>query len=257
MKSILVSGAGSGIGQAISVKLAQLGWSVILMGRHEKSLNETLDRLDHSDAHHVAVADIRDHQSINKALESTQLSSLNAVVANAGIGGENKYGAEDRWSDILDTNLTGTYYLVNEALPLLKASKEKLRKAAPQNIILISSVLARLGVPQYSAYCSSKAGLLGLMRSWASEFASDNILVNALCPGWVETEMATDGLKTFAEATDKTVEQIYDEQMQNVPLGKMSQPEEIADFIAFLLSDTQTSITGQTFDINNGALMPS
>ena len=174
------------------------------------------------------------------------------VVANAGLGGENHYGPEDRWQEVIDTNLTGTYQLVEEALPFFAPET-----ASYRHIIVISSILARLGVPGYTAYCASKAGLLGLTRSWAAMLASQKVLVNAICPGWVSTDMAQQGLQTFAEDSGKSYEAVYAEQISQVPLGKMSEPDEIARLVGFLLSDQQTSITGQTFDINNGALMPS
>jgi len=111
-------------------------------------------------------------------------------------------------------------------------------------------------VQGYSAYCASKAGLLGLTRSLAAEYSGEKILVNALCPGWVNTDMAQEGIEGFADALKITKEQAYQEAMKQVPLGKMSEPEEIAQFIGYLLSEQQTSLTGQTIDINNGALMP-
>ena len=95
------------------------------------------------------------------------------------------------------------------------------------------------------------------MRSWAVELASENILVNAICPGWGKSEMAVQGLQTFAQNSGQAYDKIYQEQMAQVLLGKMSEPEEIARLAKFLLSKNQMSITGQTFDINNGALMPS
>ena len=122
--------------------------------------------------------------------------------------------------------------------------------------MILSSILARLGVPGYSAYCASKAGLLGLTRSLAAEHSGEKILINALCPGWVNTDMAQEGIDGFAEALNITSQQAYQEAMKQVPLGKMSEPEEIAQFVGYLLSAQQTSLTGQTIDINNGALMP-
>ena len=111
-------------------------------------------------------------------------------------------------------------------------------------------------MPRYSAYCASKAGLLGLTRSLAAELAQDKILVNALCPGWVDTTMAHEGLRAFSEALKISKEEALKKAMNDVPLGKMSKPDEIAQFIVFLISNAQTSITGQTLDINNGAMMP-
>lgn len=111
-------------------------------------------------------------------------------------------------------------------------------------------------MPGYSAYCASKAGLLGLTRSLASELAKEKILVNAICPGWVNTKMAHEGLQAFADALSISKQSVYETAMQEIPLRKMSEPEEIAYMVNFLISDAQTSITGQSLDINNGALMP-
>ena len=246
---ILVSGAGSGIGRAITITLARADYPVLLLGRNKAALAETLSMLDEPSKHASLVADMRDAGAIKTALKEIA-PVLGGVVANAGLGGENHYGANDRWSEIIETNLTGTYQLVREALPYFASKDDGYRQ-----IVIVSSILARLGVPGYSAYCTSKAGLLGLMRSWAVEFAAENILVNAIAPGWVSTEMATQGLETFAESAGKSYEEIYAEQMSVVPLGKMSTPDEVAELVRYMLS--QTSMTGQTVDFNNGAIMPA
>lgn len=247
--TILVSGAGSGIGRAITRTLAEADYPVLLLGRRKDSLEETLSMLEEPAKHKIIVADMRDAGAIKKAMKEIN-PVLHGVVANAGLGGENHYGDGDRWGEIVETNLTGTYQLVREALPYF-ADKD----TGYRQIVIISSILARLGVPGYSAYCASKAGLLGLMRSWAIEFAAEKILVNAIAPGWVSTEMATQGLETFAESAGKTYEEIYAEQMADVPLGKMSEPAEVAELVRYMLS--QTSMTGQTVDFNNGAIMPA
>ncbi|MBU2377001.1 MAG: SDR family oxidoreductase, partial [Bacteroidetes bacterium] len=147
-------------------------------------------------------------------------------------------------------NLTGTYNFVNAFLPNLTLSKNKVK-----HILITSSVLARLGVVNYTAYCASKAGLLGLMRSWAMEFAPKNILVNAIAPGWVDTDMAQQGLQGIADGIGISKAEFFDMAMQSVPLKKMSQPQEIADLVSYLLK--QKSITGQTIDINAGSVMNS
>lgn len=252
-KTYLVSGAGSGIGRATAVALAQQeGNSVVLLGRNKEKLQETLGLLAHKSNHLVVSADLRKPQDLKRAFAEIELSSRNlaAVIANAGVGGENKYGPEDRWSEVIETNLTGTYSLVNEALPALLKGQEEFK-----HVVIVSSILARLGVPGYSAYCASKAGLLGLMRSWSSEWASKKILVNAICPGWVETDMARTGLEKMADNGKRSYDAVKAEQMSMVPLRKMSQPEEVAALVNFLISGQQVSITGQALDINNGALM--
>ena len=250
-KTILVTGAGSGIGRAIAQRLSKNNYPLILLGRNQDKLEEARNSLESPEKHQCISCDIRLPKDIANALEKSKINSLYALVANAGIGGENRYLSNDRWHKIIDTNLTGTYNTIQECLPYLKKNKAPFKK-----IVILASVLARLGVPGYSAYCASKAGLLGLNRSLAIELTQDKILVNALCPGWVDTEMAQEGLRAFAETFNISKEKAFEQAMNDVPLRKMSEPDEIAQFTSFLISDAQTSITGQTLDINNGAMMP-
>lgn len=252
MNTILVSGAGSGIGKAISKKLAEGGNSIVLIGRNKEKLEETRSELKNSSAHFIMSADIRHPESVHEGFAKLELAHKNVVgvLANSGVGGENIYGPNDRWKEVIDTNLFGTYVLVQEALPFLRKSQ------GYKHVVIISSVLARLGVPKYSAYCASKAGLLGLMRSMAAEYAPEKILVNAICPGWVDTDMAKLGIEQMSQAMKKPFDLVLKEQMSFVPLKKMSQPSEIADLVHYLASPAQQSITGQSFDINGGALMP-
>jgi NAD(P)-dependent dehydrogenase (short-subunit alcohol dehydrogenase family) len=248
MKTYIISGAGSGIGKAITKQLASEGNTCILLGRDKRKLE--LAATDLPGGHLVLAADIRSAESLKESSKLIVHLKIDGIIANAGIGGENQWGESDRWDDIISTNLTGTYNFVNTFLPQLRASESPFKQ-----IILTSSILARLGVANYSAYCASKAGLLGLMRSWAVQFAPENILVNAICPGWVDTEMSQDGLQGIADGIGITKDEFHEIAMQSVPLGKMSQPKEIAELVSYLLK--QCSMTGQTLDINNGAVMNS
>ena len=120
-------------------------------------------------------------------------------------------------------------------------------------MVVLSSILARIAVPAYTGYSASKAGLLGLVRSFAAEFAPRGVQVNAICPGWVDTDMAWQGLDAAAEADGGTREEAYRDAMKLVPLGRMSQPEDIAGTVAWFLSPDARGVTGQAIDQNGGA----
>jgi NAD(P)-dependent dehydrogenase (short-subunit alcohol dehydrogenase family) len=245
----LITGAGSGIGKSIAMQLANEGHNCFLLGRNEANLKTTLAALK-TGQHQVLCADISNTVSMQNVINANPDIILDGIIANAGIGGENAFGENDRWHEIINTNLTGTYNTVQYFLPALQKSKQ-----AYKQVVITSSVLARLGVANYSAYCTSKAGLLGLMRSWAVQYAPENILVNAICPGWVNTNMAQAGLQGIADGIGISKDAFYDIAMQSVPLKKMSEPNEVAELVAYLMK--QTSLTGQTIDINCGAVMNS
>lgn len=249
MKTYIISGAGSGIGKAMAQQLAQEGHQIILLGRNKNRLTEVKSALS-GEKHLVLTADIADKKSVLAAADEIKNIAIDGILANAGVGGENNWGDADRWNEIVSTNLTGTYNFVNAFLPNLALSKHEVK-----HILITSSVLARLGVVNYTAYCASKAGLLGLMRSWAMEFAPQNILVNAIAPGWVDTDMAQEGLQGIADGIGISKVEFFEMAMQSVPLKRMSQPQEIADLVSYLLK--QQSITGQTIDINAGSVMNS
>jgi NAD(P)-dependent dehydrogenase (short-subunit alcohol dehydrogenase family) len=248
-KTYIISGAGSGIGRSISIQLAKEGHQIVLVGRNLSNLNETKILLNGNN-HFIQNFDVSSKEQSVLAAKSISDLTIDGIIANAGVGGENNWGENDRWNEIVNTNLTGTYNFVNAFLPHLKQSK-----ATVKQVLITSSVLARLGVANYTAYCASKAGLLGLMRSWAIEFAPQNILVNAIAPGWVDTNMAQEGLQGIADGIGITKSEFFDMAMESVPLRKMSEPQEIADLVSYLLK--QKSITGQTIDINAGSVMNS
>lgn len=253
MNAHVITGAGSGMGKATAMLLSETpDIRLILIGRKISSLEETKSAC-HPGAQVIAHAmDIRDksawHNLIKNILPAD--TDIRGVFANAGVGGENHYGVDDRWEEIISINLTGTYVTIMELLPLLNKNKSVYR-----SIVITSSCLARFGVPNYPAYCTAKTGLLGLTRSLALQLASDKILVNAICPGWVETEMAQAGIQKLADRNGQPYDKEFATQMSYVPLNKISQPQEIARLVKFLFSGDQTSITGQGIDINNGSFM--
>jgi NAD(P)-dependent dehydrogenase (short-subunit alcohol dehydrogenase family) len=252
MRTFLITGAGSGIGRAAAqVLAANSDVELILVGRNEQTLLQTLAILPTGN-HRVASLDIREKAEWRDffSQKENQPANLCGVFANAGIGGENHYGDDDRWDEIISINLNGTYTTIMECLPWMKKSQE-----AFKHIVITSSCLGRFGVPNYTAYCTAKTGLLGLTRALAVQLASDKILVNAICPGWVDTEMARAGIQKLADRNNQSFEVGFNEQMSFVPLNRISAPSEIGEMVNFLLSGKQNSMTGQGIDINNGSFM--
>ena len=240
-RHVVVTGAGTGIGRAVAERLASEGARLSMLARDEERLRAAgLDAF-------TAGCDIRDRAQVDAALAraADTHGPVHALVANAGVGGANEPGDGDRWDDLVATNLSGTYWCVRAAQRHLAPGPDA------RHIVVTSSILARIAVPGYTGYSASKAGLLGLVRSLAAELAPDNVQVNAICPGWVNTEMAWRGL----DAMPGTREEAYADAMREVPLGRMAEPEDIAGTVAWLLSDDARGVTGQAIDHNNGAWM--
>jgi NAD(P)-dependent dehydrogenase (short-subunit alcohol dehydrogenase family) len=243
-KHVLVTGGGRGIGRAIALRLAAEGARLSLLARGVEALEQTAE--DAGGAF-VSGCDIRDREQVDEVVAAAARANgpFDALVANSGSGGPNEAGADDRFADLVATNLLGTYFCVRAVQRHLAPGPER------RDVVVISSILARIPVPFYTGYSASKAGLLGLVRSLAAELAGDNVQVNAICPGWVNTEMAWEGL----DAMPGSREDAYAEAMKAVPLGRMSEPEDIAGTVAWLLSPDARGVTGQAVDQNGGAFM--
>lgn len=250
---VVVTGAGTGIGRAIAIRLAGEGAKLTLLARSVGKLEEVAKEISRSGGEVAAVfpLDVRDRQAVDDRFAEAARAQgpIRALVANAGIGGSNEAGAKDRFDEIIATNLTGVY-------SCLRAAERHLAKGPDaRHLVVISSVLARIGVPGYTGYCASKAALLGLVRAMAAELAPGNVQVNAVCPGWVNTEMAREGLEGMAKGMETSVEEAKAIAMLDVPLGRMSEPEDVAGCVAWLLSKDARGVTGQGIDMNGGAWM--
>ena len=247
MRHFMITGAGSGIGRAIAHRLYREGCSLTLLGRRLEALEETAQHIDPQRVQ-VHSCDIQDAARLQATCVQVveKLGAFHGVVANAGIGGPNEPGESDRFVELVQTNLIGTYQTLRAVQPHLHDGLG--------HMVVISSCLARFGVPGYSGYCASKAGLLGMVRALAHELAP-SIQVNAICPGWVDTQMARDGIAGMAQGMGISYDEAYAQAMSVVPLGRMSKPEEIAGTVAWLVSDDAQGMTGQGIDINAGSWM--
>jgi NAD(P)-dependent dehydrogenase (short-subunit alcohol dehydrogenase family) len=246
-KHVVVTGGSGGIGRAVAARLARDGASLTLVARDRARLEEAAVALEAPS--HLVVCDVGDRAGLERGLDGAvrAIGPFHALVAAAGVGGANADGDDDRFDELVRVNLNGTYY----------ACRATLRRLAPgpdtRHVVVVSSILARIAVPAYTGYSAAKAGLLGLVRSLAAELAPDGVQVNAICPGWVDTDMAWSGLDGIAAATGATRKQAYRDAMAAVPLGRMSQPADIAGTVAWLLSDDARNVTGQAIDQNGGA----
>jgi NAD(P)-dependent dehydrogenase (short-subunit alcohol dehydrogenase family) len=244
-RHIVVTGGGRGIGKAIAERLAGDGAAVSVLAPNLDELETVAARVG-GGAH---FCDISNRQSVDDAFAAAakERGPLHALVANSGVGGGNADGADDRFAEIVHTNLFGTYWCIRAAVRHFAPGPDR------RDVVVIASILARIAVPGYTGYSASKAGLLGLVRSFSAELAPDEVQVNAICPGWVETDMAWQGIDEIVAATGLTREQAVADAMRAVPLGRMGQPEDIAGTVRWLLSRDAAGITGQAIDQNGGA----
>jgi ketoreductase len=248
-KVAFVTGASRGIGEAISRRFGEEGARVVLAARDAAACERHAAQMRTRGQEALAVAcDVTDRGSVARAVAAAveRFGRIDVVVNDAGAGGatplDDPNPDESRWDTILATNLTGAFRVIREASPHLSAGGR---------ILNMSSVLGRFGVAGYSAYAASKHGVIGLTRSLALELAPRQITVNAICPGWVETEMARAGFRRMGSEEEGRAKAA-----KMAPLGRVIDPEEIASLAVYLASDEARSVTGQAIVIDGGQVMP-
>jgi len=197
----------------------------------------------------LAVAmDIRDQRNVEEGIRRIvdRFGKIDIVVNNAGVSGVTPIDGKDTaaWIDVINTNILGSYYVTRSSVPHMPEGGR---------VIMISSVLGKFGVPGYTAYCTAKTGLIGFTRALALELAPRKITVNALCPGWVDTEMALTGMKNGASSQGISVEEFRRQAMSRVPLGEMVMPDEVAAMVSFLASEAGKNVTAQAISICGGS----
>ena len=252
-KIALVTGGGTGIGKAVSQAMAKNGARVAIAARNSSHLKSADNEFAAMNCSLLPIEmDIRRKEQVQRGVAKIleAWGPIDILVNNAGISGLNRIDDPDdsRWRDIVETNLTGTYLVTKEVLRFMKSH-------ANGRIINVSSVLGKFGVPGYSAYCATKHGMIGFTRALALEVVARGITVNAICPGWVETEMARLGISESAANQGITVEEFMQQAVQAVPIRRFIDAGEVAHLALYLASDKAGGITGQAINICGGQTM--
>jgi ketoreductase len=196
--------------------------------------------------------DVRSKDDIRRGVETVvaRWGAIHVLVNNAGISGLSLIDdpEDKKWYDILETNLNGMYLVTKETL-------RHMPRNAGGRVINISSVLGKFGVPGYTAYCTSKHGMIGFTRALALEVVNRGITVNTVCPGWVETEMANQGISETAALQGITPEEFKAQAVSAVPIQRFLDADEVAELVCYLASDQAGGITGQAINICGGQTM--
>src|SRR5208337_3986658 len=238
----LVTGASQGIGRACALELARAGATVALAARNQAKLAEAAAEIEALGGHAAVFAlDVSSEESIKAGAKAVldRFGKVEILVNNAGITRDGLMLRMKRadWDDVLGTNLTGAFLLTQALLsPMLKNRWGR--------IVNIASVVGRTGQAGQANYAASKAGLIGLTRSMAREFASRGVTVNAVAPGYIETPM-----------TAVLTEEQSAAMLAQIPLGRRGTDVDIANAVKFLVSDAASYITGHVLDVNGGMFM--
>lgn len=242
-KTAVVTGGTRGIGRAIVLKLSQLGANVVIGYRsNEKMASELVEEIVSQGGKALAVqGDVGNFDMakslVDQAIEA--FGSIDILVNNAGITKDTLIlrMTEEDFDDVITTNLKGTFNCIKHAAkPMLKAKKGR--------VINMASVIGLIGNPGQANYAASKAGIIGLTKSVAKEFASRGITVNAVAPGFIESDM-----------TDKLSDDQKEAIRKNIPSGSLGSVEDVANCVAFLASDESRYITGQVINVDGGMVV--
>jgi len=242
-KTAVVTGASRGIGRAVAIKLASLGANIVLNYRSSiKSVEEVLAEIKAMGANAVAVqGDISNFAEAEKVIKAAveNFGSLDILVNNAGITKDGLLARmkEEDFDSVIETNLKGTFNCIRHATPIMMKQRRG-------RIINMSSVVGVAGNAGQINYAASKAGVIGMTKSAAKELASRGITVNAIAPGFIQTDM-----------TDALSDKVKEELLSGIPLKRLGQADEVAELAAYLASESASYITGQVININGGMYM--
>jgi len=242
-KTAVITGSARGLGKAIALKLAELGANIVLNGSKNSAYLDETEKQFKEKGYNVAAVkgDVSDAEFAKLLIKTAvdTFGKIDILVNNAGITKDKPMlmMSEEDWDSVLDVNLKGAFLCT-------KAAAKAMLKQKSGKIINISSIVGIIGNPGQANYTASKAGLIGLTKTTAKELASRGITCNAIAPGFIQTDM-----------TEVLPEEIKNNYLKNIPLGRFGTSAEVADLVAFLASDFSNYITGQVINIDVGLVM--
>jgi len=234
-RTVLVTGAARGIGAGIAEVLASRGFTIVIADVNAEQAAETADRL--GDGHTGIALNVSDRAAVDRAIDeiAEREGGLYGVVNNAGINRDAMLHkmTDEQWHQVLDVDLSGVFYVS-------RAAARRFRDAGRGRIVNISSASWEGNIGQAN-YAAAKAGVLGLTFTLAKELARSQVTANAICPGYIETDM-----------TRALPEQIHEAQMAKIPLGRIGTPQDVGGAVAYFLGDDASYITGQVLEVGGG-----
>lgn len=242
-KTAIVTGGSRGIGKAVALKLAEKGANIVVnYTSNSTKAEEVVNEIKKMGREALAIkADVSNPDDVKNLVKETekQFSNIDILINNAGITKDTLLirMKEDDWDKVMSVNLKGTFLCT-------KLVGKKMMKQRRGKIVNIASIVGIIGNAGQANYSASKAGIIGFTKSTAKELASRGINVNAVAPGFIETEM-----------TKKLSEEVVENYAKNIPLGKMGTPEDVANVVFFLCSQEASYVTGQVINIDGGMVM--
>ncbi|MCX5543832.1 SDR family NAD(P)-dependent oxidoreductase [Paraburkholderia sp. CNPSo 3076] len=247
----VVTGGGSGIGAATAAALLHAGARVTLMGRDAARLDAQRAALGGGENVACVSVDITDEDAVNAAFAraAETLGAIDILVNNAGQAQAAPFTQTDLalWKRMLDVNLTGAFLCTRAALPGMLA-----RKAG--RIVNVASTAGQVGYPYVAAYCASKHGVIGMTRALALEVATQGVTVNAVCPGYTETELLQASLEQITRKTSRSEAEARGILVRHNPQQRFVTPEEVANAVLWLCAPGSSAITGQSISVSGGEI---